>query len=410
LTGAVALLRGRPAFRSLWAALCLSYAGSGAALVALTLHVQAQLGTGAAVAGLMIADSAPRLLGPVVGSLVDRYDLRRTLIGADLGQAALYAAVALLPPYPALIALTGLATLLQTAYGPARSAAVPALVERDELLTANALTGLSTNLYVAVGPLVGGLLFAAGGTSLAMLVNAATFLASAQLTRALPALPPEVRGPGSEGLLTGAMSALRQALADPVTRTVLLTIFAMLAFIAIDNVALVFLVRDTLGGGGAAYGLVSAVFGVGMLTASLAVARGTALPAPALYLLSLALSASGTLLTGLAPAVAVVGVVQLVSGAGNGLEIVASETILHQRVPHSMLGRVYGLTSSSTALGLAFSMALGGLLVDATSPRAAFLIAAAGGFAVLACAAPPLIRHRNARPLPAEAELGRGAG
>jgi MFS family permease len=409
LSGALALLRRRPAFRALWSALCLSYAGSGAALVALTLHVQSQQGTGTAVAGLMIADSAPRLLGPLVGSLVDRYDLRRTLIGADLGQAALYGAIALLPPYPALIALTGLSTLLQTAYGPARSAAVPALVERKELLTANALTGLSTNLYVAVGPLVGGLLFALGGTSLAMLVNAASFLASAQLTRAVPPLRPEGREAETEGLLGGARTALRHALADPVTRTVLLTIFAMIAFVAIDNVALVFLVRDTLGAGGAAYGVVSAFFGLGMFAASLAVARGSGLPAPTLYLLSLALSGAGTLLTGLAPAIAVLAVVQMVSGAGNGLEIVVSETILHQRVPRRMLGRVYGFTSSSTALGLALAMALGGLLVDATSPRTAFLIAAAGAFAVLGCAAPPLVRHRHDPPLGGEDDAGRGA-
>lgn len=410
MTGALALLRRRPAFRALWSALCLSYAGSGAALVALTLHVQAQQGTGTAVAGLMIADTAPRLLGPVVGSLVDRYDLRRTLIGADLGQAALYAAIALLPPYAALIGLTGLATLLQTAYGPARTAAVPVLVERRELLTANALTGISSNLYVALGPLIGGVLFALGGTSLAMLVNAASFLASAHLTRGLPSLPPEAREPGAEGLLAGARTAVRHAFADAVTRTVLLTIFAMVAFIAIDNVALVFLVRDTLGAGGAAYGIVSAAFGIGMLGASLTVARGTAVGAPMLYLASLGLSVTGTLLTALAPAVALLAAVQLVSGSGNGLEIVASETILHQRVPRSMLGRVYGLTSSSTALGFAISMALGGLLVDATSPRAAFLIAAAGGFAVLACAAAPLVRHRHDRPLPAEVEVGRGAG
>jgi MFS family permease len=393
---ALGLLQRRPQFRALWSALALSYAGSGAATTALTLYVQQTRGTGTAVAALLIAESAPRLLGPLAGGIADRVDLRRLMIGADLGQAAVFAVIALLPPFPALLGLTVLTTLMQTAYGPARTAAVPALVEEKELLTANALTGLAPNLYVAVGPLVGGLLFTLGGTSVAMLVNAATFLLSAQLTRGVPTLPPEQRPDDQrEGLLASVRTGLRYAMGDPLTRTVVLTVFAMFAFVSVDNVALVFLVRDTLGGGGAAYGLVAATFGVGMLAASLTIAGGRTIAPPLLYLLSLALSAVGALLTGIAPAIAVVALFQLVSGSGNGIEIVASETILHQRVPRRMLGSVYGLTSTATAAGTAIAMALGGVLVDTTSPRTAFIVAGAGGLLVAACAAPALLRARD---------------
>ena len=94
-----------------------------------------------------------------------------------------------------------------------------------------------------------------------------TFLASAQLTRGVPPLPPQSPGGEHEGLLSGARTGFRQAMGDPLTRTVILTMFAVLSFIGIDNVALVFLVRDTLSGSAAAYGFVSAVFGLGMLAA-----------------------------------------------------------------------------------------------------------------------------------------------
>jgi MFS family permease len=395
LSEALGLLRRRPQFRSLWAGLALSYTGSGAAITALTLYVQQTRGTGAAVAALLIAEGAPRLLGPLGGSIADRVDLRRLMIGADLGQAFFFGALALLPPFGVLLALTALTSFLQTAYGPARTALVPHLVEEQELLSANALLGFATNLFVAAGPLIGGLLFAAGGASVALLVNAATFLASALLTRAVPSLPRDREDPDREELLASMRTGIRFAFADPLLRTVTLTIFGIFAIIAIDNVALVFLVRDTLGAGAAAYGLVSAAFGVGMLTASLAIARGTLASPAALYQFSLLLSSTGTLLTGLMPAVALVGVVMLISGAGNGVEIVASETILHQRVPRRMLGRVYGLMSTATAAGLAISMGLGGLLVDATSPRTAFVLAGIGGLIVTAMAAPSLLRARN---------------
>jgi MFS family permease len=190
LSGALALLRRRPQFRALWAAIALSFAGSGAATTALTLYVQQTRGTGTAVAAFLIASQLPRLLGPLAGTVADRTDLRTVMIGCDIGQAAVFAVIATLPSFGLLIALTALATVLQTSYNPARTALVPNLVEEDELITANALLGTATNLYVAVGPLVGGLLFATIGPTAALLVNAVTFLGSAALTALVPATPP----------------------------------------------------------------------------------------------------------------------------------------------------------------------------------------------------------------------------
>jgi MFS family permease len=396
-SGALALLRRRPEFRALWAALALSYAGSGAALVALTLYVQQTHGTGAAVAALLIAELLPQLLGPFVGSIADRVDLRRLMIGADVGQALLFALLALLPSFPALLALAAATSLLRTAYGPARNAAIPNLVAAEELLTANGLTGTAFNLYIAIGPLIGGLLFATGGASLPLLVNAATFLASAWLTRMVPAMRPEVPEGGHEGVVEGVRTGLRHALGNPLIRIVTLTGLFMFAFLAIDNVALVFLVRDALGASPVAYGLVSTAFGAGMLIASLAIVRGARASPARLYLLGLALSSAGTLLTGLSPAIAMTATVQLVAGSGNGIENVAGDTIFQQHVPRALQGRVYGFNSTAVALGSGLALACGGLLIEVASARAAFLIAGAGAFLVTAVAAPTLLQAKASR-------------
>src|SRR6201747_1604130 len=397
MAGALALLRDRPRFRALWAALALSYTGSGAALTALILYVQQTRGTGTAVAALLIAETVPRLLGPLAGSLADRVDLRQLMIGADLGQAALFAALAFLPPFAAILALAALTSTLQPAYGPARPAAAPALVEDSELLQANSLTGVAANLFVGIGPLVGGALFAIGGAAAVMALNTATFLLSALLTRRIPALPPEQReqaGEAREPFFASARTGLRYALANPVTRTITLTILFMFAFLSIDNVALVFLVRDTLGGGAVAYGLISAAFGAGMLVSSLGIMRGSDFGAPRLYLLGVGLSSLGALLTGFAPTLLLAAAIQLVCGGGNGIEIVAGDTAFPQGVPRHLLGRVYGLTSTAVGIGTGIAMVLGGFLVDATSPRIAFLVAGVGGLLVTAIAAPTLLRAR----------------
>jgi MFS family permease len=393
LSGALALLRRRPRFRALWAAIALSYAGSGAATTALTLYVQQTRGTGTAVAAFLIASQVPRLLGPLAGGIADRVDLRKMLIGCDLGQAAVFAAIATLPSFGILIALSALTTTLQTSYGPARTAMVPNLVAEDELIPANALLGTATNLYVAVGPLVGGLLFAAIGPAAALLVNAASYLGSAALTSTLPPTPPAPETE-HEGLFAATATGARFIWADPVLRAVAVSICALISFLAVDNVAAVFLVRETLGGSAFAYGLIEAVFGVGMLAGSFWILRGSGggWAAQRLYLLSCAISSLASAGAGVAPSLGTLAAVQAVAGSGNGIEIVASETIIQQRVPRGMIGRVYGFTSSATSLGLGIALAVGGLLVDATSPRTTFLIAAAGGLLVTLAVAPTLLR------------------
>jgi MFS family permease len=270
---------------------------------------------------------------------------------------------------------------------------VPNLVEPEELIQANALLGTATNLYVAIGPLVGGLLFAAIGPAAALLVNTVTFLGSAALTtRVPPTRPPE--DTEHEPLLMAARTGARFVWGNTMLRTVTVSLFLLLSFLAVDNVALVFLVRDTLGGSAFVYGLIEAVFGVGMLAGSFWILRGAGggWAPQRLYLLSCSLCSAASAGSGVAPSLGVLAPVQAIAGSGNGIEIVAGETIIQQRVPRGLIGRVYGFTSTATSLGIGIAMAGGGLLVDATSPRATFLIAAAGALLVTLSIAPTMLR------------------
>jgi len=385
------LLRARPAFRRLCIALSLSATGTGIAATALVLYVQSTLGTGIAVAALLVAETLPRLLGPLAGSLVDRLELRRLLIGCDTGQAVIYAILALLPPFGAILALAAGSTLLQAGYSPARGTSLPPLVGEENLLTANALTNTALNLQIAIGPVIGGFLVALGGTSLALGVNAATFLVSALISSTLPSLPAQADRDESQGVFSSARAALRYARNDPVVRTVLWTLFAVVALLGVDNVALVFLVRDTLGGGPAAFGVVSAAFGIGMLSGSLGLMRGrSAANTGAIYSFGILLTGAGTLLTGFAPLLVLAFAAQLVAGFGNGFENIAHDTLMQQLAPRHMLGRLFGLMATAAFAGAGLSAAIGGILVDVTSPRTVFIGAGLGGLAVAAIAMPRL--------------------
>jgi MFS family permease len=389
--GPLALLRRRRDFRTLTAGLTLSYIGSGAAVTALVLHVQSSVGTGVAVGALLLAQALPRLLGPLAGALVDRTELRRLMVACDLGGAALFGLLALLPPLGVILALTALTTLLQAPYSPARSTMIAALVEPDEVATAYAIENTAFNLQVAIGPVIGGVLVAAGGAGLALAIDAATFLVSALLVSRIESTRPAPVADGA-GLFAETRRGVAYALANPVARALTISLFLAVAFLALDDVALPFLVRDVLGGGPAAYGVASGAFGIGMLGASLALAFRPGRSPAGVYLGGLATSGAGAIATGLAPGVGAAIAFQAGAGVGNGLENVASNTLIQRHVPPPMLGRVFGLVGTAAYAGQGLAALAGGVYLDLTSPRTVLVTGGLGGLAALALAIRPLAR------------------
>jgi MFS family permease len=179
---------------------------------------------------------------------------------------------------------------------------------------------------------------------------------------------------------------------NPVVRALVLTLLVAVAFLGVDNVALPFLVRDTLGGGPAAYGLASGAFGIGMLAASVGLAFRPGRSTAAVYLTGLVVSGIGSIATGLAPAVGAAVALQGVAGFGNGADNVANNTLIQRYTSPAMLGRVFGLVSSAAYAGAGLAALLGGIYLDLTSPRTVFITGGVGALAALALAIRPLLR------------------
>lgn len=387
-------LRTSSSFRRLWLARTTSHVGDGIALVALVLLVQETEGTGSAVGALLLASSLPRFLGPLAGVVADRVEQRMLMVLCDLGNASIFAAIAWWQPsFGVLLALVAASALLETLFAPASRSAVPALVHTDDLLQANAWMGTSLNLQVALGTLLGGALVAAIGVRGALALDAVSFVLSAAL---LVGLPPLRSAPDTSraGFLSVGWEGLAFAWRTRVVRTFVIVLFLGVAFAAVDNVALVFLVRETLGGGPVAFGLVTAAFGAGMMAASLGLSiRRTSVAVSTLLIAAWLASGFGTIATGLASLIAVAAIAQAVGGFGNGLENVAADTLIQRAVPREMLGRVFGLVSTAAFGGSTLAYAAGGPLLDLTSPRAVFLIAGAGILVVTAFLWLTLRRH-----------------
>jgi len=393
-------IRDAPAFRRLLAARTVSHVGDGIAVIALVLLVQDQRRTGTAVGALLLATSIPRFLGPVAGAIVDRVEQRSLMVACDLGQAAIFGTIAWLQPsFPVLLALVALAAVLDTLFAPAGRSALPALVRPEQLMRANAWIGMSLNVQVAAGPVLGGLLYSWLGGRGALAANALSFVLSALFLWGLPPLRPPADGGEARGFLAVGMDGLRFAWRNRVVRTLIVALFVGVAFAGLDDVALVFLVRETFHGSALAYGLVTGAYGVGMLLGSIGLSwKGTAAAAGTVFLLGWVAGGVGAVLTGIAPLIAVVAVGQAIAGVGNAVEVVAMDTLVQRSVPREMLGRVFGLVGTAAPAGHTLAFAGGGFLVDLFGPKIVFLIAGLGVLVVLIPIMLVLRRERSTDP------------
>ena len=136
------------------------------------------------LAGFLVL--APSGLQFLFGPLVDRWDLRRTLVGTQLVQGLLVltvpiaAATGHLSVWLVLAVMPTLALLNQLVY-PAQTAAIPRLVEQEELVAANSLFALAYQGVDAVFNALAGVLVVVVGAVALFTLDAVTFLLAAAL-------------------------------------------------------------------------------------------------------------------------------------------------------------------------------------------------------------------------------------
>jgi MFS family permease len=150
-------------FRRLFAVRVSSQLSDGVFQVALASYVvfnpQRAPGAGAIAAALAVVLLPFSVLGPFAGVFLDRWSRRQVLVWSNFARVALVAALALAVHAdvrgPALLALVLACLSVNRFLLSGLSAALPHVVERRELVTANALTPTAGTLAVLVGVGVG---------------------------------------------------------------------------------------------------------------------------------------------------------------------------------------------------------------------------------------------------------------
>jgi MFS family permease len=353
-----------------------------------------------AVGFLMLCQFLPAtVLGLVSGVLVDRLDLRRTVIAtqaASMVFAAALAAVTLagvVAPWQVYL-LTGLRGLSLVVDHPARQALTFQMVGREELPNAVALNSSLFNGARVIGPALGGAAIAAAGPGICFLLNAVSFVAvlAGLLRMRTEELIPLDRGDEPPTLVRGSGEALAFLRRVPLAGIVLATVFCVTTFSFNFNVLLPVLAKQTLEKGPDVFGVVTACFGAGALVGALASA---AISRASPKLLLAGTAGFGLAELALAPGSSLGAVAPLLFVCGLAFTLWTSNAnaTLALAAPDRLRGRVMGLYY------FAFNGAgpVGGLLAGwlAASGGTALAFGVAGGSAVLVTAvALGLVRAR----------------
>lgn len=392
--GVVPFLRAHRAFGRLWAARAVSFLGDSVGLVALLLYVAEHEKSGLAVALLMIAgDFAPNLLSPFAGALADRAGARWLMPSCEIAQAGIIVAIALaLPGLPVLLPLVAARATIATVFQAASRSVVASLVPEDQLEKANAVLGLGTNGLDVLGPLLAAGLLPWLTISGLLLFDAGTFAVSAAflvtLPRAARAGPPDHDGRKSdhderEPFLGSTKAGITWIWRHRYLRVIAIGFCAVVGFNGVDDVALVYLAKDSLHAPAWGMSLLYAGVGAGLLAGFALLTRFPhRIPVVALLLAGYLVSSLGNLLTGTAWAIAAAFGMQCVRGLGLSAMDTAHNTLIQRIVPAPLLGRVFANVYGAVSLAAGLSYLFGGLLLDATNPRVTLIAAGAGGIAV----------------------------
>lgn len=373
-------------FRLLWTGQTVSLIGDAAFVTALGWRTFTLAGAGKL--GLVLtcqaaAQTATMLIG---GALADRYPRRTLMILSDLARLAVVATLAGLDAsgHLSLASLLVLATLMGLGDGffyPAFGGMVPLLVDPPSIPSANSLIGVARWSSLLFGPSLAAFLYGGFGSSTVFAIDAGSFLVSALLvwrTR-----PRTVEAVASEGTLSEIRAGIAYVASVPwlwVT-IVLFGIVLMLQF-APQQVLMPKLVREEWGRGVGAYGLLTALLGVGTVVGTLL--YGHFQPKRRRGVVSYwiwVVNSLSILLFALSPWYPAAAALMCVRGICIGFAVAIWETMLMELVPGHLLSRVVSVDYFGSfglmPVGLAVAAAVAGL----ADPR--LLIAVGAGVSTI---------------------------
>jgi MFS family permease len=372
LRASVSLLQRNRDFRRLYLASLISLGGDWFLVVALMGLVLDLTGSAVWVGVLIAAQEVPFFVMSFVGGpLADRLDRRRLMIAADAARAVLCLGFLLAGGESTIwLAFVLLATIssFSAAFDPASAAALPNLVDGEDLGPANALTGSAWGTMLAVGAALGGLV-ASLSTDAAFVIDAVSFIVSAILIAGIRRPFSRAREPDEQhpGIVEATVETARYARRDHRV----LALLGVKAGFGIGAGVLVLIsvfAKEVFTAGSVGIGILMAFRGVGALIGPFVARRLAGRDDHRLFGtigLALAVFGLGYALLSVAPGLAVGALLVMTAHLGGGAQWTLSTYGLQRIVPDRMLGRIFAFDYALITLTLTVSSLVTGWTAEA---------------------------------------------
>jgi DHA3 family macrolide efflux protein-like MFS transporter len=162
-----------------------SLIGSGVQSLAIPLYILDLTGSGTIMGTFMVITMLPRILfGPIAGVLGDRFNRKMIMIYMDFARGAAILAMAVLAganslTITVLFIFQLLISTFDISFDPATAAMLPDIIDSDKLLRGNSILGAINSLSYIIGPALGGILYGMFGIEAVLILNGASYIASA---------------------------------------------------------------------------------------------------------------------------------------------------------------------------------------------------------------------------------------
>jgi MFS family permease len=381
---AISLLQRNRDFRRLYLASVISLGGDWFLFVALTSLIL-ETTDRALFVGLLIfsQELAFVVSSPFAGALADRLDRRKLMIACDLGRTVVCLSFLLVSDATIWLAypLIAMLAILAAPFDPASSAAIPNLVDPEDLPVANAIAGSLWGTMLAVGAALGGVAADLLGHDAAFVIDAASFVGSALLLFGVrrPFSEPGHHEQEHPSIVAATVETAHYARRDH-------RVLALLAVkggfgLAAGVLSLIPVFAEIVfDAGETGLGLMMACRGVGALIGPFLGHRLAGREHERIFpaiLASLVVFGFGYLAMGAAPAIGLAAVAILVAHLGGGSQWVLSTYGLQVLVPDRIRGRIFGFDFAFIGLSLGVSSLVASWAAARFGPRpAAFALGA----------------------------------
>jgi MFS family permease len=373
-------------FGLVWSGQLVSQIGDGISKLALLWFVYAITGSPLKTSVIGLLQTIPPIvLGPVIGVYVDRLPKKLLLITSDVLRALLIGIIPCLVTVESftvalLYALVLLHAIATAVFGPALTAAVPAIVPRSQFTAANALLQSTTSLGIIFGPALSGLGIAAYGSQEVLCLNAATYLISAGcllLVRFADFAPGELHAAASTTMMKDLIEGFRFAFVNQrlillLTGTAALYSFGTSALTALFPV----FARKLLGLGPVEVGYLWSALGVGLLITSIGLVWITDWD----LMIRTRLIAVTSVASGAAICVLVwtpdpyqAGILCGIIGGGIGALTPIAWGVIQELAPRHLVGRVLGLYGTGAMIAAIAGITAFGWITERYGPQTGLL-------------------------------------